>query len=147
MSTQSKVYQGDLFIFSYPANADIVEFHKNTIRIVLREENQPALRYNLRPWAQYHTAKEAAEHIYQSMPELENDSINVPPYAFVGAQAGWRCRKRFIEGGRAPLVIEMAFFQISNDVYQLEFAAAPDIFEQGIPIFDLFVSSFTIVVR
>jgi hypothetical protein len=140
-------YSSTSVSFSYPEDGKLLSLDhgegESGLRIIYDLDRETRLRINIEVDKNYSSAKEAAEAIHTGASELFKDE-NVAPFAFdLNDLSGWRCRKRFVDGGRAPLIIDSAFLETDGVVYQLTFAATPSAYKRGKWFFDLLLQTFS----
>lgn len=141
MVDQLVTYQGRDYDFDYPASGELIHFKSGTLRVRIGE-----WRFNIKPWKHDATAESAAHRIYTTIADWPNDSFALPPYRLEAVpQPGWRCRKRFVDGGQAPLVIDMVFYQKGEgQIFHLEFATPPAQYESAFLVFEPIINTFVI---
>lgn len=128
-------YQGAGISFSHPEGAKVIYFdHGNgegAVRLVYSPDAQNRLRITIERTRRYPSAKAAAEAVYAEASEIFKDE-NIPPYPIEApGYSGWRCRKRFVDGGTAPLMIENVFLEVNAQIIQLTLAVRPPAYAKG----------------
>lgn len=148
LSTATTQYRDTEISFSHPAGAKVIKFEhgegKRTWRLIHDLDGQTRLRVNIEWHDRYPSARAAADAVHAEASELFKDE-DVAPHAFeFEGHSGWRCRKRFVEGGTAPLIIDHAFIDVGPKVMQLTFAATPPAYAKGKWLFDLLLGTLAL---
>lgn len=139
----------DLYQFTYPAGGLFAEFHNDdgshTLRLLLPYENR-FLSFEIKrhPGAA-ETAQAAAARVYDDVSPLYDEDDNVPPFRLtIAGRPGWRCRKRFVDGFNAPLIIDTTFVKDNGTLYRIDFAATPEEYAARRWVYDNLLNSFTL---
>ncbi|OQA95340.1 MAG: hypothetical protein BWY25_02470 [Chloroflexi bacterium ADurb.Bin222] len=138
-------YQGAGISFSHPEGSKVIYFDhgdgEGAVRLVYNPDAQNRLRVTIERTKRYPSAKAAAEAVYAEASAIFKDE-NIPPYPIdAPGYSGWRCRKRFVEGGTAPLIIEHAFLEANAQIIQLTLAARPPAYEKGKWVLELLLQT------
>lgn len=141
-------HQTDRYAFTHPQNGLLGRFqHDDGTQILslLVPFEDDYLQFDIQHQAPAEeTARQAAEAIYQDVSPLYPDD-NVPPFALpIAGHEGWRCRKRFVDGFSARLIIDTAFLKVGQTLYRFRFSAAPGDYVAGVWIFDTLLRTFVL---
>jgi len=89
------------------------------------------------------SAEASARAAYTQAASHFDTSDNMAPYAIkIAGTTGWRTRKRFVDAGNAPLVIDQVYLQSNQASYSLSLSAAPDEYPQVRWVFEALLATF-----
>jgi hypothetical protein len=133
------------YAFTAPEDAQFVQFnHEGTLGIlrILIDTEDTHLRFNVERLPDEMSMQAAADAAYEGAVEAFEQE-NVPPMQIPRDKITiWRCRKRFVEGATAPLIIDKAFIDIGNRKYSIGYVVPPMDYNKGVHIFETLLMTF-----
>lgn len=143
-------FVADAFSFEYPKGAKVVDFNRrdkgSTWRLLINLAGTE-YGYDIKHVRVEESIELLAKEKYDSASSKSFPEDLSPFDVFFGKARGWRYRYRFLDGFSAPLVIETVLLEgiASDHAYQLQYAASPDQYSQGLIVFEMLVRSFRFV--
>jgi hypothetical protein len=138
-----KTYRHNTFSFEYPSEGHVVVFERGDLPGVVRvlyDAGDKRHRFNIERYTRAGSAQKAATLAYEGAAERMRG--NVRPFKLDHVSDGWRCRKRFANGGQTPVVIDTAFIQRGPALYRLNFLVQVEDYEETQWVFDMLVRTF-----
>lgn len=141
-----KHHLGENISFHYPDSSEISLSPASTSQPqTLLTIQQPELSQaiiEITPLSINSTPQDEAERAFdQASSTFPED--NLEPYQFEGFfHRGWRTRKKLADDLAQPLIIDTAFIELDNQLYQLELRAEPDSYQTVRQEFETILASF-----
>lgn len=142
---QRVIWKTEGYAFACPENAQFARFnHEGTLGILrlLVDVGDTRLRFSIECLPGDISAQAATEMAYEGADQAFQQE-NVPPTQVPRSEINiWRCRKRFVDGLAAPLIIDKAFLHTGRQLYSVVYTVAPIDYNKGIQIFETILLTF-----
>jgi hypothetical protein len=136
----------DIF-FEVPAEARVyaeTESKRIPLTFIVDYPAHPGYRIYFQVRSEITSPQAASIRAYEGATQYYADENLLPFEVKEKSGQGWRCRKRFEDGFRAPLTIESLYLSTQLGTVEIQFVAEPDVFFQYLPEFNAFLDTIKI---